>query len=268
MEASGEKIYSSNIQIDSREIKSIRDFIEKKMNISQKNQVIEIIKNSQAKFTMNKNGYFINLNNMPIDMLYKIKMFVDFTRENAKELQKTEDILNEEKSRIEGFDKVDEEVNNFSNFGGEQENEKSINFEIYSLDSVQSEIFDEYREDQDEEIEFVKKMVECDKRENSGYKIILKRYKKKYFGNQAKILKKFRDISRNSINSKSAKTSLTQNTTKPVVKPKVKKIIKKVTIDDTENLDIPNQEETQTGCDEFSDDDEEEDDVGNVDYFD
>jgi len=81
-------------------------------------------------------------------------------------------------------------------------------------------------------------------------------------------LKKFRDISRNSINSKSAKTSLTQNTTKPVVKPKVKKIIKKVTIDDTENLDIPNQEETQTGCDEFSDDDEEEDDVGNVDYFD
>ena len=42
--------------------------------------------------------HFINLNNMPNDILYKIKMFVDFTRENAKELQKTEDILNEEKN--------------------------------------------------------------------------------------------------------------------------------------------------------------------------
>lgn len=241
---------NKNYIVDAKEIKMIRDFIENRMNNSQKIQVVEIIKQSNAKYTINKNGYFINMNNIPNDILIKIKMFVDFTKENAKELMKTEEILNEEKSRIESIDKI-EDTNNFSGvlLPEENLNEKNINFEIYSLESVQSAIFDEYKEDEQEEIDFCDKMVLNDKRDNSGYKIILKRYKKKYFGNKAKVLKKFRDISRTSINSKSAKTSLNQTVPKPVVKTKQKK----------NNPNVKVDEDTQTAVEEYTVEEEEED---------
>jgi len=246
-----------NVAVDSREIKIIRDFIEKRMNNSQKIQIVEIIKESNARYTINKNGYFINMNNIPFEILMKIKMFVDFTKENARELQKTEELLNEEKTRIESIDKI-EDIGNFSNVGFNDENlnEKNINFEIYSLDAVQSEIFDEYREDDAEELEFCDKMVLNEKRDNSGYKIILKRYKKKYFGNKARILKKFRDISRSSINSKSAKTSLNQNVVKQT-KSKIKKVVPQgVKIEDEENNEETNVEEYVVEEEEEEEEDE------------
>ena len=257
-----EKIdWSKNVDvtIDTKEIKVIRDFIEKRMNNSQKIQIVEIIKESASKYTINKNGYFINMNNIPNDTLVKIKMFVDFTKENAKELQKTEDILNEEKSRIEAIDKIEEDTNNFSSIGvfEDTQGDKNINFEIYSLDSVQSEIFDEYLENDDEELEFSQKMTANEKRENSGYRIILKRYKKKYFGNKAKVLKKFRDISRTSINSKSAKTSLTQANPKTISKSKLKKPLVPVKSEDENN----NGENTLTECEEYTVEEEEDDEV-------
>jgi len=261
--------YSESVEkkdIDSKEMKIIRDFIEKRMNSSQKMQIIDIIKNSNAKFTINKNGYFVNMNNMPNEIMYKIKMFVDFTRENARELQKTEDILNEEKSRIELIDKVDEETNNFSGGTTEVENDKNINFEIYSLDTVQSEIFEEYRENLDEENEFLSRDFASDKRENSGYKIILKRYKKKYFGYQAKVLKKFRDISRNSIISKSVKNTLNQPTTKVVSKSNVKKIVKiSGGENENENLNLENELE-ESGVEEFTVEEEEDDESPEILY--
>ena len=248
-------IKNNDYIVDTKEIKLIRDFIEKKMNNSQKIQVVEIIKESASKYTTNKNGYFINMNNINNDTLLKIKRFVDFTKKNAKELQKTEDILNEEKTRIESIDKIEEETNNFSSTVVEENpNEKNINFEIFSLDSVQSEIFDEYKESNEEEIEFCGRMTENEKRDDSGYKIILKRYKKKYLGNKAKVLKKFRDISRISINSKSAKTSLNQNTIKPVVKTKARKVQSQP----VENAIV---EETNTGVDEYIVEEEDDDEV-------
>ena len=259
-------IDNSDIQIDKKEIKIIRDFIEKKMNNSQKIQIVDIIKESCTKYTINKNGYFINMNNIPNDILLKIKMFVDFTKENAKELMKTEEILNEEKSRIESIDKIEEETNNFTNVGFEDNlNEKNINFEIYSLDSVQSYIFEEYKDNNDDEIEFCNKMIDNEKRDNSGYKIILKRYKKKYFGNKAKVLKKFRDISRTSINSKSAKTSLNQATLKPTIKNKNKKnASQNIKLEEIDKI----EEETQNGCEEYTVEDEEEEEEIVAEYYD
>lgn len=252
---------SDDVSIDSKEIKIIRDFIEKRMNNSQKLQVVEMIKESAAKYTINKNGYFINMNNIPHEILIKIKMFVDFTKENARELQKTEEILNEEKSRIENIDKI-EDNSNFTNSVVIEENlnEKNINFEIFSLDGVQSEIFDEYQENNDEELEFYKRMILNEKRENSGYKIILKRYKKKYVGNKAKILKKIRDISRSSVISKSAKSSLNQNIVKPNLnsKSKLKKnILPNQKVEETDNI----QEETQTNVDEYIVEEDEDDGI-------
>jgi len=188
-----------------KDIRIMKEFIEKKMNNSQKIQIIDIIKNNNLRYTLNKNGYFINLTNIPNNLLNKIKMFVDFTKDNVRELSKTEDILNNEKTRIEAFDK---NANNSVVFPiMDNDMEKNINFEIYSLDGI-NEIFEEYRNINDDEIQFETNFVVDTNREITGYKIVLKKYKTKYVGNRAKILKRFRDISRMSVNTRSVKTSL------------------------------------------------------------
>ena len=153
-----------------KDIRIMKEFIEKKMNNSQKIQIIDIIKNNNLRYTLNKNGYFINLTNIPNELLKKIKMFVDFTKDNVLELSKTEDILNNEKTRIEAFDK---NSNNSVVFPiMENDMEKNINFEIYSLDGI-NEIFEEYRNLNEDEIEFEKNFVVDMSGEITGYKIVL-----------------------------------------------------------------------------------------------
>ena len=72
-------------------------------------------------------------------------------------------------------------------------------------------------------------------------------------------MKKFRDISRISISSKSAKTSLNQTNPKVVQKVKVKKPVNtNLKPEDTENQ---NQEEEQTACDEYTVEDEDDDEA-------
>lgn len=229
-----------------RDIRVMKEFIEKKMNNSQKIQIIDIIKKNNLKYTLNKNGYFINLTNIPSDLLKKIKMFVDFTKENVRELIKTEDILNIEKTRIESFDK---NVGNSIIFPIlENDMDKNINFEIYSLDGI-NEIFEEYKNINEDEIEFEKNFVVDTTREITGYKIILKKYKTKYVGNRAKILKRFRDISRMSVSTRSVKTSL--NAVKPKIKSKKNVSVEKV--DDIEQLSEEDEEEDGDGDEEFDD---------------
>lgn len=220
-----------DLDMEIMEIKILRDFIEKKMNQSQKMQVIELIKKGNEKYTRNKNGYFINMKNLSRDNLLKIKLLVNFTKDNMKDLIKTEEILNEEKSKIEGIDKEE------SWTVQKEEIDKNINFEVFSMEGCQSYIFEEYREDNSEELSFLDKDFDNEKRDNSGYKIILKKYKRKFLGNKAKILKKFRDISKNSINDRSAKNTLNQTNKKK--KLKVPKELKKI-----EDTDTNNQEDT------------------------
>jgi hypothetical protein len=234
---------SSNPLISIKEIKLIRDFIEKKISNSQKYQIIDIIKNSNLKYTMNKNGYFINLNNIPDDLLKKIKMFVDFTKDNAKELLKTEEVLNTEKTRIETIDKNTSGVSSiFQSL--ENDGDKNINFEIYSLDSVQNDIFNEYQNDNIDEKEFERTFILNELNDNNGYRIILKKYKVKYNGNRSKILKKFREISRLSINNRSIKTSL--NNIKQTNRVKLKKELENV----IKNDDSDNEEEEEEEIEE------------------
>ena len=239
-----EEIDEDGGEITRNDIKSLRDYIEKKMNMSQKMQIIDIVVKNDEKYTKNKNGYFINLNNLSVEVLNKVKRLVDFMRDNMKELRKVEDRMNEEKSKMDILEE-DLEVES-----GENMMEKNINFEIYSLDGVHSEIFEEFREDDSLELDFMGREFMSDKRENSGYKIILKRYKKKYGGTKARILKKFRDISKNSVNSKSAKNVLS----KPVVKKtKVKKELKKVEGEETGLVEETclTEEETEYDVEEY-----------------
>jgi len=232
---------SDNTPISIKEIKLIRDFIEKKISNSQKSQIIDIIKNSNLKYTMNKNGYFINLNNIPDDILKRIKMFVDFTKDNAKELLKTEEVLNTEKTRIETIDKNTSDISSiFQSL--ENDGDKNINFEIYSLDSIQNDIFNEYQNENIDEKEFESTFILNESTDINGYRIILKKYKIKYNGNRAKILKKFREISRSSINNRSIKTSL--NNIKQPTRIKSKKGVENV-IKNDDTDDEEEKEETE-----------------------
>ena len=217
------------------ELELLRDYIEKKMSNNQKLQIINILKEGNTKYTKNKNGYFINMNNIDDFTIHKLKLLVNFSKDNTKDIIKTEEKMNEEKNKMELLDKEETGGNN-SGFLNIEDFEKNINFEIYTNDGVQSEIFDEYKEDNTDELEFIRREFLNEKRDDSGYRIILKRYKKKYLGNKAKILKKFRDIMKNSITNNSAKTTLTQATKKKTrVKPK--KVIGKKEDTETGNIE-------------------------------
>jgi hypothetical protein len=231
------------------ELELLRDYIEKKMSNNQKLQIMNILKEGNTKYTKNKNGYFINMNNIDNSTINKLKLLVNFSKDNTKDIIKTEEKMNEEKTKMDLLEK--EEIGG-SGFMNLDDLEKNINFEIFTNDGVQSEIFDEFRDDNTDEYEFMAREFLNEKRDDSGYRIILKRYKKKYLGNKAKILKKFRDIMKNSITNKSAKTTLTQ-ATKKKTRAKPKKVIGK-------------KEDTETGNVEDSvnlseDEDDKEDDV-------
>ena len=231
------------------ELELLRDYIEKKMSNNQKLQIMNILKEGSTKYTKNKNGYFINMNNIDNSTIHKLKLLVNFSKDNTKDIIKTEEKMNEEKNKMDLLEK--EEIGG-SGFMNLDDLEKNINFEIFTNDGVQSEIFDEFRDDNTDELDFMSREFLNEKRDDSGYRIILKRYKKKYLGNKAKILKKFRDIMKNSITNKSAKTTLTQPTKKKT-RAKPKKVIGK-------------KEDTETGNVEDSvnlseDEDEKEDDV-------
>ena len=233
------------------ELELLRDYIEKKMSNNQKLQIMNILKEGNTKYTKNKNGYFINMNNIDNATIHKLKLLVNFSKDNTKDIIKTEEKMNEEKNKMELLEKEETSASN-TGFLNIDDLEKNINFEIFTNDGIQSEIFDEYREDNTDEQYFMAREFLNDKRDDSGYRIILKRYKKKYLGNKAKILKKFRDIMKNSITNKSAKTTLTQ-TTKKKTRAKPKKAVGK-------------KEDTETGNVEDSinlseDEEDKEDDV-------
>ena len=217
------------------ELELLRDYIEKKMSNNQKLQIINILKEGNTKYTKNKNGYFINMNNVDDSTIHKLKLLVNFSKDNTKDIIKTEEKMNEEKNKMDLIEK--EEIGGGGgNFMNLDDLEKNINFEIFTNDGVQSEIFDEYRDDNLDELEFMERDFLNEKRDNSGYKIILKRYKKKYLGNKAKILKKFRDIMKNSITNKSVKTTLTQ-ATKKKSRAKPKKVLGKKEDTETGNVE-------------------------------
>jgi len=217
------------------ELELLRDYIEKKMSNNQKLQIINILKEGNTKYTKNKNGYFINMNNIDDSTIYKLKLLVNFSKDNTKDIIKTEEKMNEEKNKMELLDKEESGGNN-NGFLNIEDLEKNINFEIFTNDGVQSEIFDEYRDDNTDELEFIAREFLNEKRDDSGFRIILKRYKKKYLGNKAKILKKFRDIMKNSITNNSAKTTLTQ-ATKKKTRAKPKKVISKKEDTETGNIE-------------------------------
>lgn len=222
------------------DIQMIKEFVENNMTANHFKEIIRIIKASEERYTKNSNGYFINLKNLNDETLYKIRKFINFVKENNEYISVAENIKDEERMRIETIDKN----SNTENFEDERI-DKLINFEIYSLDGVKSEIFSEYSFEEGNEI------YELKNEEQNGYKINLKKYKKKYTGTKAKVLKRFKDISKSSINSRTIKNNL-------IVKNKQgKKDDKKKKDEVTDN----NEETTNYEDETVLDDDDEEDEI-------
>lgn len=231
---------SENLKNEDFDIKTIKEFVENKMTANHFKEIIKIIKMSEERYTKNSNGYFINLKNLNENTIQSIRKFINFIKENNEYISVAENLKDEERMRIETIDK--------SSVSDSLDEDKLINFEIYSLDGVQSEIFSEYSFEDGDEVYDIKN------EEQDGYKINLKKYKKKYTGTKAKVLKRFKDISKSSINSRTIKTNM-------IVKSKsVKKDDKK-----KKGEIVDNNEETTNYEDETILDDEDEEEEEEID---
>ena len=231
-------IDSGKNSIENFDIRMIKEFVENKMTANHFKEIIKIIKLNEERYTKNNNGYFINLKNLNEITLLKIRKFINFVKENDEYISVAEHLKDEERMRIETIDKK----SNIENFEDECL-DKLINFEIFSLDGVKSEIFSEYAYEEGDE------HYDLKNEEQNGYKINLKKYKKKYTGTKAKVLKRFKDISKSSINSRTIKNNL-------IVKTKVVKKDEKKKKEETTDVN----EETTNYEDDTVLDDEEEDD--------
>ena len=110
------------------ELELLRDYIEKKMSNNQKLQIMNILKEGSTKYTKNKNGYFINMNNIDNSTIHKLKLLVNFSKDNTKDIIKTEEKMNEEKNKMELLEKEEIGGSGFMNLG---DLEKNINSKFY-----------------------------------------------------------------------------------------------------------------------------------------
>ena len=224
-----------NEEISPKYIRYMKDYMENNFKTEHFIEVLKIIKEDKIKYSQNNNGSFINLSLIDQNSLIKIKKFIDFFKDNQDNLKDTENRLDEEKEKMQLSKSENMDVEN-----------KMINFEVHSLDSVQSSIFSEYtNEDDTNYIDYVSD------EEMSGFKINLKKYKKKYVGTNAKVLKKYRDIARNSALCRSVKINISSGKSKKSkdIKSKLVGNEKEETIGDDVNTD-------NISSDEEEDDDE------------
>lgn len=59
---------------------------------TEQSEVLKIIKKHDTRLTENKNGFFINMNNLSSDSLLEIRAFVNYSIENNKRLEKLEEL--------------------------------------------------------------------------------------------------------------------------------------------------------------------------------
>jgi len=63
-------------------------------------EIFEIIKNDKCQYSENKNGIFINLNNIDEETIDKIFNFINFIKHKKEDLLKHEEIINTAKKNI------------------------------------------------------------------------------------------------------------------------------------------------------------------------
>lgn len=74
---------------DEKKIKKIKTKIEN-LNKQQQVKIMEIFMKKNIKFTENKNGIFINLNKIPLNIMDEISKYLDYISLQEKSLNKLE----------------------------------------------------------------------------------------------------------------------------------------------------------------------------------
>jgi hypothetical protein len=143
-------------------------------------EILNIIEEDKGQYSENKNGIFINLNNINENTIDKIFNFIDFIKHKKEDLLKHEEIINNAKKNISDIDK------------------NIIYNDIYQ----KPEIVDKYNEYSDNESECSKNenkylVFSSDEDEDIENKISLKKKKIKYSGKKAKMIKSIKDTNDN-----------------------------------------------------------------------
>lgn len=249
-----ENISEKKDVVDADELKQIKYYIEHCQGREEWKEVIKIVRKNLIKYTENSNGSFLNLSMMDSKTIEDIKQFIKFCQDNETHINTNEKKIEDEKIRLSTLvEETDSNVNepqreSTTTFTNQNSNTKT--YDTYSLTSLQSSIFEEYKEEE-------KEYLECESDENNemtGTKINLKKYKKKYSGIKAKVLKRYKDISKSSAISSSVKVATKKNPKKTTTKKTLKK-------DYVNKTDIPSDVEEEEDDDDDDEDDDEEQEV-------
>jgi hypothetical protein len=76
------------------ELKKINKIVNK-LNIIHHKKIFDIIRENNIKFSENRNGIFINLNNLPSIILNKIIKYIEYVKIQEKNISNFETIKNE-----------------------------------------------------------------------------------------------------------------------------------------------------------------------------
>ena len=71
-----------------------KDLVSKILNLTsiQQNEIFNIIKNNNVKYTCNNNGVFVNITKIDIELIKKINVYIDYLKNNETNLKEIEDI--------------------------------------------------------------------------------------------------------------------------------------------------------------------------------
>ena len=142
-------------------------------------EILNIIEEDKCQYSENKNGIFINLNNISENTIDKIFNFINFIKHKKEDLLKHEEVINNAKKNISEIDKN----NNYT----------------YTNVYQKSDLNDMYNEYSDDENEYNEKadnkylVFSSDEDEDIENKISLKKKKIKYSGKKAKMIKSIKD---------------------------------------------------------------------------
>ena len=136
-------------------------------------EIFEIIKNDKCIYSENKNGIFINLNNIEEETIEKIFSFINFIKHKKEDLLKHEEFINTAKKNISV------EIKPYEKKIDESLNEIILDDELSDMeDNNNYSNYLHFSSDEDEDIE---------------NKISLKKKKIKHSGKKAKIIKSIKD---------------------------------------------------------------------------
>ena len=75
--------YNSSSGISVQKLKKLRDIIST-LDLCEQTEILKIIEKNKIKFTENKNGIFINMNKLTINVIDEITHFLEYINNNYK----------------------------------------------------------------------------------------------------------------------------------------------------------------------------------------